>query len=165
MNIKYILVLGNKMSGKTNFINKLFNKNTSYSATIGIEYHTKIKSNNDSILMTIDKMVFWDTGEYYRYENLIKNYIYRTNFFIFVFNISNENSHTYIYTLLNEYKSRIHTTNCLIIGNITNGNIELNKTLLYFIFSNHLRYLAIDLKQSNSSDIVKLTYNSIYEYT
>ena len=111
-----ILLLGNNFSGKTCFMIRCV-ENTyraTFLSTIGLDYRTKkVILNNGATA----KIQIWDTASADRYDHITRQYFYRTNGFILMYNMTRRESFEKAAYWLREIRNFTDNNNIVLVGN------------------------------------------------
>ena len=159
-----VILLGNSMTGKTTFVDKIIRKNMqiqSYKGTIGLDfgmYHKKIDKKNI-------RFNIWDTSGDHSFIPIIKNYINDCDIIILFYDISDKKSYDDIemwYDLI-----KIHNINApvYLIGNKNDKWRKkcINKAVASFYAENtNMMFDEISIFNDDNLDFIFINiYNRI----
>ncbi|KAL7722813.1 Small GTPase Rab7 [Entamoeba marina] len=114
-----VVFVGDAGVGKTSLIKHYINHSysTDYRSTIGTDVHQK-----DVVVDDVPySLTIWDTAGHEKYQSLIKSFYRGTDFCVFVFDITSQESFKDIENWYNEFMNEVGNDNeqstCIIVGN------------------------------------------------
>ena len=150
------ILIGDASVGKTalllKYIDGKFLEN--HIATIGVEYKEKIiKHNNIDI-----KLQIWDTAGQEIYRSLTRNFYRNADVFLFVFDITNEESYIHIKDWLKESEEDLGKNfKKILIGNKFDLNHKRKvdkERMTRFAQNNNMKCFETSAKEGNNVDII-----------
>ena len=145
------IIIGDSMSGKTSYFNKLIHNNYSNSkiSTIGVDFGVLYISINNKLI----KNHFWDTAGQENYKSIIRNYYRGASGCIIMFDITNYQSFNNVKKWIEDLKKYGNYDNLSIIigGNKSDLNIKRVITIEEaeeFCNKNNLKYFDISVKDN-----------------
>lgn len=124
-----VLVIGDPLIGKTNFITSFIDYNTSYETLFGynkslqVNYSSKVLSNLHSRPGDTFKFHIWEISDYDENRELIRTYIENTQIILLCFSLKNPDSFDSLKYWLYEKNNNIKY---LLIGLKSNFNNKIN---------------------------------------
>ena len=151
-----VILIGDASVGKTalllKYVDGKFLEN--HIATIGVEYKEKIiKHNNIDI-----KLQIWDTAGQEIYRSLTRNFYRNADVFLFVFDITNEESYIHIKDWLKESEEDLGKNfKKILIGNKFDLNHKRKvdkERMTRFAQNNNMKCFETSAKEGNNVDII-----------
>jgi GTPase SAR1 family protein len=155
-----IILIGDKITGKTTFFNKIA-KNCfyyTYNPTKGVDYYGDFKIIDDKFI----KVNIWDSGTVT--EKLLNEYIKSVNIVIMFCDLNNDESQNFIIEQLKN--KNLENKKIYILGNIVkNKKISIYSQLVKYIYNFNLKIITLNLKEEGNNilnfyeDIIKEAIN------
>ena len=145
------IIIGDSMSGKTSYFNKLIHNTYTNSkiSTIGVDFGVLYISINDKLI----KNHFWDTAGQETYKSIIRTYYRGAYGCIIMFDITNYQSFDNVKRWIEDVQNygNYNKLSIIIVGNKSDLNIKRAITIEEaeeFCNKNNLKYFDISVKDN-----------------
>ena len=154
-----VLIIGDSCVGKTSMMTKMLGGQfeSSFAATIGIDYRTKIINiNNKSI-----KVQLWDTAGQERFRSIVKTYFRAAMGILLCFDVSDRTTFNHLndwYEIVQDYC--LENVSIIVIGNKTDMQFRQVMSDEGFKYASSINAQYIELSTKND-DIQYLLYKIV----